>query len=154
MERTFYTKETVDAEELQLPDDVLAHIRSFIPCREIMRYLQAKKMLRFVAGRSNKWILSHIHVFEAIHHRHFDELNKYYHDKLEQGDTPKECQAALDEICWLQYYRSTYKTEGEYICFTKGSGTTKIHLSAAPRELREEAVGYYGSVMIKLKDSF
>ena len=133
MERTFYTKKTTNAQELQLPDDILSHIRTFIPCKDIMHAIHFKKMARFVASRSDAWILAHIPLFETIHRRNFTEFIKI-------------CRKEGLTIClaWFQDNICRIKKGRKYITTNRANGISKrMLLAEAVKHLRRTAFDDY-----------
>lgn len=149
MERTFYTKDVVvEYKALQvsinkLPDDISSHIRTFLPCKDIMNSIRCKKMARFVAGRSDAWILSHIPVFETIHRRNFTEMIQFFRKEL-KGQTPKECAHASNSIAWFQDNLCRFKKGRKYFTCTRANGNSKrMVLAEAVKFLRKTAFDDY-----------
>ena len=139
MERTFYTKDVVAEYKAlqvsikQLPDDISAHIRTFLPCKDIMRSIHYKKMARFVAGRSDAWILAHIPVFETIHRRNFTEMIALFR---------KEGQS--NAVVWFQDNICSFKKGRKYFKYTRANGNSKrMLLAEAVKYLRKTAFDDY-----------
>ena len=137
MERTFYTKDVVvEYKELRvsinkLPDDISAHIRTFLPCKDIINSIRCKKMARFVAGRSDKWILAHIPVFETIHRRNFTEMIQY-------------CRKKGQSSAWFQDNICRFKKGRKYFTSTRANGiTNRMVLAEAVKYLRKTAFDDY-----------
>ena len=136
MERTFYTKDVVADNALQvsiskLPDDISAHIRTFLPCKDIMRSIHYKKMARFVAGRSDAWILAHIPVFETIHRRNFTEMIALFR---KEGKT----------VAWFQDNICRFKKGRKYFTATRANGNSnRMLLAEAAKYLRKTAFDDY-----------
>lgn len=137
MERTFYTKDVVvEYKALQvsinkLPDDISAHIRTFLPCKDIMNSIRCKKMARFVAGRSDAWILAHIPVFETIHRRNFTEMIQLLRKKGQS-------------VAWFQDNLCRFKKGRKYFTCTRANGNSKrMVLAEAVKFLRKTAFDDY-----------
>ena len=137
MERTFYTKDVVVEYKAlhvsinKLPDDISAHIRTFLPCKDIMNSIRCKKMARFVAGRSDKWILAHIPVFETIHRRNFTEMIEFLRKKGQSG-------------AWFQDNMCRFKKGCKYFTSTRANGVTnRMVLAEAVKYLRRTAYDDY-----------
>ena len=139
MERTFYTKDVVvEYKALQvsinkLPEDISRHIRTFLPCKDIMKSIRCKKMARFVAGRSEAWILEHIPVFETIHRRNFTEMIEFF---LKQGNHA--------DIAWFRDNICRFKKGRKYFTSTRANGiSNKMVLAEAVKYLRKTAFDDY-----------
>lgn len=139
MERTFYTKDVVvEYKALQvsinkLPDDISSHIHTFLPCKDIMHAIHFKKMARFVANRSDKWILSHIPVFETIHRRNFTEMIQFYR---KEGKS--------NALAWFQDNICRFKKGRKYFTSTRANGNSnRMVLAEAVKYLRKTAFDDY-----------
>jgi hypothetical protein len=139
MERTFFTKDVVAEYALQvsiskLPDEISRHINTFLPCKDIMKSIHCKKMARFVAGRSDAWILSHIPMFEKIHRRNFTEMIQFF---LKQGGRSAD-------IAWFQDNMCTFKKGRKYFTSTRANGNSnRMLLADAVKFLRKTAYDDY-----------
>ena len=140
MERSFYTKDVVvEYKELQvsiskLPDEISKHINTFLPCKDIMNSIRCKKMARFVASRSDAWILSHIPVFEKIHRRNFTEMIEFFR---KQGNRSAD-------IAWFQDNMCTFKKGRKYFTSTRANGNSnKMLFAEAVKFLRKTAYDDY-----------
>jgi len=140
MIRTFYTKDVVVEDKAlqvsidKLPDDISRHIRTFLPCKDIMKSIHCKKMARFVAGRSDSWILSHIPVFETIHRRNFTEMIQFF--------SKQENRSA--DIAWFQDNMCRFKKGRKYFTSTRANGNSnRMILAEAVTHLRRTAYDDY-----------
>ena len=137
MERTFFTKDVVvEYKALQvsinkLPDDISAHIRTFIPCKDIINSIRCKKMARFVANRSDKWILAHVPVFETIHRRNFTEMIEFLRKKGQSS-------------AWFQDNMCRFKKGRKYFTSSRANGNSnRMVLAEAVKYLRKTAFDDY-----------